>query len=137
MGMWRFKMKFNDYLKTLRIKKGLTLRELARRSEVSQSFLSLVERGKRGIPKPEQLLKLAPHLNVDYMELMKAAGYVTAEHEFTSEEAEFLKGLEEGESLLDLFEKHKPTLDGKELTNTEIDLAITIIRNLRQTKDLG
>lgn len=125
-------MNFNDYLKSLRIKRGLSLRELARRSEVSQSYLSLVESGKRGVPKPEHLLKIAPHLDVDYMDLMKAAGYIMKENDFTSEEEEFLKGLEEGTPLIQLFEKHKPTLDGKELTTSEIDFAVTIIRNLRK-----
>ena len=127
-------MNFGEYLKSLRIKRGLNLRELARRSEISHSYLSLIESGKRGIPKPEHLLKLAPPLDVDYMDLMKAAGYVINESEFTSEEAEFLKGLKEGTSLTELFEKHKPTLDGKELTQKEIDFAITIIRNLRDAQ---
>ena len=126
-------MNFGEYLKILRIKRGLNLRELARRSEISHSYLSLIESGKRGIPKPEHLLKIAPHLDVDYMDLMKVAGYVMAEHEFSSEEEEFLKGLEEGTPLYELFKKHKPTLDGKELTATEMDFAITILRNLRNT----
>lgn len=125
-------MNFGEYLKGLRIKRGLSSRELARRSEISQSYLSLVESGKRGIPKPEHLLKLAPHLDIEYMDLMKAAGYIMNEHEFTTEEEQFFKGLEEGTPLYELFEKHKPTLDGKELTSNEMELAMTIIRNLRK-----
>lgn len=128
-------MNFGDFLKQTRIKRGLSLRELGRRAEVSQSYLSLVESGKRGTPTPEQLLKLAPHLNIDYMVLMRAAGYVMEDHEFTSEEEQFLKDIEEGTPLYELFLKHKPTLDGKELTGSEIDFAITIIRNLRKTME--
>jgi transcriptional regulator with XRE-family HTH domain len=123
---------FGDFLKRLRIKRGLSLRELARRSEVSQSYLSLVERGKRGVPTPEQLLKIAPHLNVDYLELMRAAEYIKDDLELTAEEKEFLKDIEEGAPLSQLM-KYKPTIDEKEVTVNELEFAINIIRNLRKT----
>lgn len=124
---------FGNYLKRIRIKRGLSLRELARRSEVSQSYLSLLESGKRGIPTPDQLLKIAPHLNVDYIDLMKAAGYIMNSHELTSEEEQFLKDIEEGTPLPQLIKKFKPTIDEKEITLTELDFAIDVIRNLRKT----
>jgi transcriptional regulator with XRE-family HTH domain len=124
---------FGNYLKRIRIKRGLSLRELARRSEVSQSYLSLVESGKRGIPTPEQLLKIAPHLKIDYLDLMKAAGYLMIDHELTGEEKQFLKDVEEGTPLSQLIKKFKPTIDEKEITLTELDFAINVIRNLRKT----
>jgi transcriptional regulator with XRE-family HTH domain len=132
-------MNFGRYLKEMRIRRGLSMRELAKRSNLSHSYLSLVESGKRGNPTPEQLLKLAPNLDVDYMELMKMAGYVMEDIEFTNEELEFLlqkleqKLDEEGLPILELL-KLRPTIDNKEITPAELELAISVIRSLRKTQ---
>jgi transcriptional regulator with XRE-family HTH domain len=132
-------MNFGRYLKEMRIRRGLSMRELAKRSNLSHSYLSLVESGKRGNPTPEQLLKLAPNLDVDYMELMKMAGYVMEDIEFTNEELEFLlqkleqKLDEEGLPIFELLKLH-PTIDNKEITPTELELAINVIRSLRKTQ---
>lgn len=68
-------MGFAEYLKNLRREKGLSLRELAERSGVSNAYISQIERGKRGVPSPDVLEKLAAGLGVSYAELMRAAGY--------------------------------------------------------------
>jgi transcriptional regulator with XRE-family HTH domain len=132
-------MNFGRYLEELIIRRGLSLRELGKRAGISHSFLSLVINGKRGTPSPEQLLKLAPHLEVDYMELMKMAGYVMEDIEFTNEELEFLlqkleqKLDEEGLPIVELLKLH-PTIDDKEVTPTELELAVNVIRSLRKTQ---
>jgi transcriptional regulator with XRE-family HTH domain len=126
-------MEFGKYLKMNRIKRGLSIRELAKRSGLSHSYLSLVENEKRGIPNPEQLLKIAPHLGINYMELMRAAGYVMEDVEFNNEEIEFLKQLDEGVPIVELL-KLNPTIDDKEITRTELELAIDVIRSLRKTQ---
>jgi transcriptional regulator with XRE-family HTH domain len=128
-------MEFGKYLEVLIIKSGLSLRELAKRSHVSHTYLSQVKNGKRGIPSPEILMSLAPHLGVDYMELMKAAGYVMVDEEFTDEEIAYLQQhVEDGAPLLELL-KYKPTVDQKEVTESELELAVNVIRTLRQTKE--
>jgi transcriptional regulator with XRE-family HTH domain len=127
-------MEFGSFLKELRIKQGLSMRELSRRSGISQAYISQIEMGKKGVPSPEQLLKLAPHLDVNYMELMKAAGYVIADDNFTNEEIEFLKQLDEGLPLLELL-KLQPTIDEKKVTLPELELAVDVIRSLRKTKE--
>jgi transcriptional regulator with XRE-family HTH domain len=128
-------MEFGKHLEILRTKRGLSLRELARRSGLSHSYLSLIEKGKRGIPSPEHLMKIAPYLNVNYMELMKAAGYVMTEDEdFTEEEIEFLQQLDDGVPILELL-KLKPTIDEKEVTLPELEIAVDVIRSLRKREE--
>lgn len=67
---------FGEYLKTLRKEKKLTIRQLDLYSGVSNSYISQMERGARGIPSPDILEKLAKPLGVEYGELMKVAGYI-------------------------------------------------------------
>jgi transcriptional regulator with XRE-family HTH domain len=67
---------FGIYLRELRKNKNLTVKELANASNVSQSYLTNVENNKRGIPSPDILKRLHIHLDVDFMELMRYAGYV-------------------------------------------------------------
>lgn len=66
---------FGSYLKSLRKKKGLTLTELGDLIGYSNPYLSQIENGKKGIPSPDILKKLAEPLGVSYAELMRKAGY--------------------------------------------------------------
>ncbi|MGG4344963.1 helix-turn-helix domain-containing protein [Paenibacillus lautus] len=67
---------FGRYIKSLRKEKKLTLIELSELSDVSHPYLSQIENGKRGIPSPDILNKLADPLGVSYAELMIQAGYI-------------------------------------------------------------
>jgi transcriptional regulator with XRE-family HTH domain len=69
-------MEFGEYLKQLRETKNLSFRKLDALSGVSYVYLSQIENGKRGIPSPDVLKKLAAPLGVSYKELMQAAGYL-------------------------------------------------------------
>jgi transcriptional regulator with XRE-family HTH domain len=66
---------FGKYLKELRKSKKITVKALADKSGVSQSYLTNVENNKRGIPSPEILKKISGPLGVTYEELMIKAGY--------------------------------------------------------------
>ena len=76
-----------DYLKELRKRQRLSLREVARVSSVSASYLSQVEKGKRSAPSPAVLRKLAPVYAIPVRELFKAIGYLE-EPEMTASEEE-------------------------------------------------
>lgn len=67
--------KFGSYLKDLRKRNSLTTRRLAELTNVSASYISNVENGKRGIPSAEVLKRLAEVLQADYVEFLKAAGH--------------------------------------------------------------
>ena len=59
---------FGEYVKCLRQKLGLGLREVARRIEIEPSYLSDIERGRRNAPAPEKLEKLASALSLSESE---------------------------------------------------------------------
>lgn len=67
---------FRFYIRKLRKEKGLTLRELSDLSGVSQSYITNVENGKRSIPSPEILKKMAAPLGVSPLDLMFKAGHI-------------------------------------------------------------
>lgn len=66
---------FGNYVKGIRKTAGITLLELQNQSGVSQPYLSNIENGKRGIPTPDILNKIAGPLGVSYAHLMHKAGY--------------------------------------------------------------
>lgn len=67
---------FGAFIKQIRESKSLTLNQVALYSEISAAQLSRIETGKRGVPKPNTIKKIADALKYDYDELMKVAGYI-------------------------------------------------------------
>ncbi|MGG0486815.1 helix-turn-helix domain-containing protein [Priestia aryabhattai] len=67
---------FGLYLRNLRISNDLSIRQLSERSGVSNAYLSHVENGKRNVPSPDILRRLAEQLDVPYNEIMEKAGYI-------------------------------------------------------------
>lgn len=63
-------------LKDLRETKKLSLREVEKRTGISNAYLSQLERGDAENPTPQKLQKLASCYGVPYVDLMKAAGYL-------------------------------------------------------------
>lgn len=68
--------KFGKTLRKLRNEKGMTASELAERIGYTQPYISMLENGRKGIPKPETLQKLAKGLEIDYYLLMFIAGHI-------------------------------------------------------------
>jgi len=92
-------------LRTLRDRRGWTLNELARRSDVAVSYLSEIEKGKK-FPKPEKLVVLARALGVRYEDLVSnrvdddlAALSAFADSDFLREFPFHLFGLEAADLL--------------------------------------
>jgi transcriptional regulator with XRE-family HTH domain len=67
---------FGEYLKLLREKQRMSLRDVERKCGVSNAYLGQIELGKRPPPHPNILKKLAPIYDVPVDELMRAAGYL-------------------------------------------------------------
>ena len=76
---------FGAYLKNLRDKRGLTLRDLEKISKVSNAYLSQLERGDRGIPTLKVLARLAEAYGATVEELVKVAQQTTAGKKTTPE----------------------------------------------------
>jgi len=67
---------FGEYLKGLRGKQRMSLRDVERRTGVSNAYLGQIEQAKRPPPHPNILKKLASLYGVTVYELMAAAGYL-------------------------------------------------------------
>jgi HTH-type transcriptional regulator, competence development regulator len=70
-------MTFGEYIKDLRLRNGMTLRQVEEITEVSNPYISLMERGIRPPPHPSILKKLAKAYNVTINEMMEMAGYLS------------------------------------------------------------
>jgi len=66
---------YGGYFKALRESKGMTLREVEKKSDVSNAYLSQLESGKIKQPSPLTLHKLSEIYGVDYDLLMEKVGY--------------------------------------------------------------
>ncbi|MGW8957523.1 helix-turn-helix domain-containing protein [Paenibacillus sp. NPDC055715] len=66
---------FGTYLKQQREHKQWSINQLAEAADISNSQISRIENGLRGVPKPSTLRKIADALGVSYTEMMKNAGY--------------------------------------------------------------
>ena len=67
---------FGPYLRRLRRAKGLSLKQVEQAAEVSNAYLSQIERGIRKPPHPDILKRLAKVYEVPVEELLEAAGYL-------------------------------------------------------------
>ena len=68
--------KFGYYLRELRERRGLTIRQLEMLSGVSNSYISQIENGKKEIPSAKILKKLADPLRVSIEDLVRTAGHL-------------------------------------------------------------
>ncbi|MBN1416500.1 MAG: helix-turn-helix transcriptional regulator [Bacteroidales bacterium] len=66
---------YGDYIRALRESKKLTLRDVEKKIDVSNAYLSQLESGKIKQPSPITLYKLAELYGVEYEVLMKKVGY--------------------------------------------------------------
>lgn len=100
---------FGSYLKQIREQKNWSINQLADLAGISTSQISRIENGKRGVPKPQTIEKIARALNVSYAEMMDRAGYLRPEENQQAPEwansrdkRDFKKMLEEdGELMFD------------------------------------
>jgi HTH-type transcriptional regulator, competence development regulator len=68
---------YGNYFKALRESKGMTLREVEKKADVSNAYLSQLEQGKIKQPSPLTLHKLSELFGVSYELLMEKVGYPT------------------------------------------------------------
>lgn len=68
-------MSLGSLLRSARTRLGLSLREVERRTGISNGYLSLLETGNARKPSPEFLAKLAEVYGTSYELLMELAGY--------------------------------------------------------------
>lgn len=74
----RAKLEFGKMLRKLRIKGGMTQKELASKASVDSSYLSKIENGIKPPPSKKVIPHLADALNVEKDELMALAGRISS-----------------------------------------------------------
>jgi len=67
---------FGAFLRSLREKQRMSLRDAEKESGVSNPYISQLEKGDRSPPHPDILRKLAKAYNVTVRELLMRAGYL-------------------------------------------------------------
>lgn len=72
-------MSFAEYLTNLVESRGTNLQQLSYETRIASSHLSRIASGKRRPPKPAALRVLADALKVDYVEMLREAGYIDPE----------------------------------------------------------
>ncbi|SDI30230.1 helix-turn-helix domain-containing protein [Alteribacillus bidgolensis] len=64
------------YIRKAREEKGISARELSRRSGISQGYISQIETGKHSTPKKSTVIKLADALKISRVEPLRIAGFL-------------------------------------------------------------
>lgn len=121
----------HKFLKELRKKRGLSLREAAERSGLSHSYISSLETGthpgtKAPIsPSPESLKRLASAYNFEYEQLMILAGYIEEPKEESFDEfSDDINKL----SFEELFGKWDMQIDGVSISEEEARGILAFVR---------
>lgn len=70
---------FGEYLKALRERAGISQEALAEEAGISSAYVSQLESGQRNPPSPHVLRQMAGPLQVPYVSLLYAAGYLRDE----------------------------------------------------------
>jgi transcriptional regulator with XRE-family HTH domain len=68
--------RLGETLRSVRELKGKSLKAVADPAEISTAYLLKLEKGQVTSPSPHVLHRLAEQLDLDYMDLMRLAGYV-------------------------------------------------------------
>ena len=71
--------RFGTYIRTLRKRRGLTLKQVEQAAKVSNAYVSQFERGLRNPPHPDILNRLAKVYEVPVRELLIEAGFLKEE----------------------------------------------------------
>nr|MDH3175085.1 helix-turn-helix transcriptional regulator [Bacillus pumilus] len=102
---------FGEQLRILRENRKMSVNQLAMYSGVSAAGISRIENGKRGVPKPLTIKKLAHALKVPYEDLMLLAGHIEQEqvHEMKPKYESVLKIYQ---TALQKDVEHLPIFDG-------------------------
>ena len=75
---------FAEYVRELRKRNRLTLKQAEERGVASNAYLSQLERGRRKRPHPDILKRMADVYNEPLKDLLIAAGYLVSETEAKS-----------------------------------------------------
>jgi len=116
-----------EQLKSVRLVKGMSLRQVARPAEISVAYLQKLERGDVGQPSPNVLFRLGKVLDVPYDILMLLAGYEPT----VPTEDEALLGARAASRTF------SRAIESTDLTEAERKAVAAFIAHLRQQRNNG
>lgn len=122
-------MNVGKYFLKARLRKGIDQNDAAAALEVSPSFLSKVERNKKKASH-ELIQRAAAFYGVKEAYFFQEEDEIDIERLYTDNNKEFIKDLAEMKDI-ELKEKYKVVLDGKELSDLELKGVIAYVRSLR------
>jgi HTH-type transcriptional regulator, competence development regulator len=114
-----------EQLKSVRIVKGMSLREVARLAEISVAYLQKLEHGDVDQPSPRVLFRLGKAVNLPYELLMQLAGY---EATSPSEQGALLGARASSASF-------SRAIDSTDLTDEERKAVAAFISHLRDQRE--
>ena len=120
---------FGIYIRTLRKRVGLTLREIEEQTGISNAYLSQIEQGHRNPPSPAMLKRLAKALGVSQNQLMVEAGYLEE-----TKSADRTEDKERIESIFELVSQDPLCSFGQRAKKLSLEDKISIIRLYERAK---
>lgn len=124
---------FGKFIRKKRKDKNITLIQLAKKTGLSQPYLSQIENGKRDASRVDIINKFASALEIDSTELMVKAGSVSGyAHEFENLIKEEKKLVEEKDILFQLINNERVYLDGKLLNDGDRQKIIEYLKLFSQ-----
>lgn len=123
-------MKFSMRLKELREKKGLSQEALAQKLNIPRSSVTHYENSDDRLPRQQRLNEIADFfgVSVDYL-----IGRSDTD-ELNEKEERFIEDID-NLTLEEIIAKHAPDLDGRPATKKEVEVAIAVIRSLRNSEN--
>ncbi|WAA08580.1 helix-turn-helix domain-containing protein [Fervidibacillus albus] len=118
-------MNFKNRFKDLREKKGITQKEMAVDLNIPRTSIANYEREGR-LPRKERLKEIADYFGVSVDYLIGRTSQKTVE----GYERHFPSKIKEME-FVDLIEKYKITIEGKEVTEDEMKAIIAFVQTYR------
>lgn len=119
------KNKLGNYIKGVRTSKNMSLRELAKRSGVSHSYLSQLENGKTNNPSIEVSRKIAKGLNVPLYEFQIRSGQMPGYRPYSP-----IKDYINNADLYEILrESTRPRYKNQQLLKEDIEQIIKFIDN--------
>jgi transcriptional regulator with XRE-family HTH domain len=119
---------FGEYLTSLVDRNGTNLQQLSYKTRIASGHLSRIASGKRPPPKPAALRVLAEALNVDYVEMLREAGYIDPEMQQKAQNIANLRIDPDSQLSVDRINRMRAAGLTELQIDKAIDLAIDLLR---------
>jgi transcriptional regulator with XRE-family HTH domain len=135
-GGFQMENEFGEFIRIKRKGQNITLVQLAKKTGLSQPYLSQIENGKRDTPKLDIINKIAGALDIDSYEMIAKVGIVPVKTDYASGLADLLKEekklIEEKDIMFQLKNNERVYLDGNLLNDSDRQKIIEYLKLFSQ-----